>query len=458
MNITVVGTGYVGLVTAAGFAGFGHHVTALDINEDRIHRLLRGELPFFEPGLAERVHQHTQHAQLRFTTSYDVAVRDAAVIFLCVGTPGTPGGAADLHFVYDAARMVGVALVAMRAVDLASAKQAPGILVVSKSTVPPGTTQKIRNVLIEAGLTPSVDFEVVANPEFLREGTAVLDFDKPERVVVGFRQPPPLWAAHRIFELYRPIVLDPGRILDMSAESAELAKYASNAMLATRISFMNELAVYAEAIGADIKHVQRAVATDSRIGSQYLHAGCGWGGSCFGKDVHALVMAAEARGCVLNVAGAALSTNHAQKGLLARKIQQHFGGDIHGKTLAVWGLAFKPDTDDVRDAPALTLVDELLRRGARVRVYDPRATQPFLDALVRMGCELVDVHCALDPYEAAHGADALVLVTEWHVFRAPDFSRLKTDLAAPVLFDGRNVWDPRTVREVGFTYYGIGRS
>ena len=451
MNIAIIGTGYVGLVTAAGFAGFGHQVIALDVDEERIKKLQREEMPFFEPGLHDRVQHYASRGTLRFTTSYSEAVERGEVGFLGVGTPATASGGSDLSAGYAATNALGEAL---------AAANSRNVLILSKSTVVPGTSRRIHAILCER--LPQGSFEVAANPEFLQEGVALAGFDKPDRVVVGFHHPASLWAAHRVVELYRPIVLDTSRILDMDAASAELSKYAANGMLATRISYMNELSRYAETIGADIKQVQRVVGSDARIGPAFLHAGASWGGSCFGKDLCAITAGAREKERPLTILEAAGEANHRQRAHVLEKIRAHFSGSVEGKTIAVWGLAFKPGTDDVRDAPALDLVEGLLDAGARVRAYDPRAMQPFLDALVQRGhqrgrVELMGLHCALDMYDAARGADALLLVTEWHEFRAPDFARLKGDLAAPVLFDGRNIWDGSSLRAMGFTWHGIGR-
>lgn len=452
MRVTVVGMGYAGLVTALGFAEYGNDVVGLDVDELKIADLNAGSVPFYEPGLPELLHRN--RPRIRFTTSARTAVRDpepADVIFLCVGTPATAAGKANLDHLFAA-------------VDaLAPHLEVPQILVV-KSTVPPGTCRRVAARLREhACLVP-----VASAPEFLAEGTAVRDVLQPHRIVLGVDTPAESVAANlfgvraTLELLHRPIVRDPSRIVVMDTRSAELTKYASNAMLATRISFMNELANLCDAIGADIVQVRAGVGMDPRIGDQFLHAGPGFGGSCFPKDIAALIYAAESHNVELRVVPAVLTTNRLQQRVLGEKVAQHFATDgygggpgaLAGRRIAVWGLAFKPLTDDVRETPAVTLLDQLTAWGAEVAIHDPVATENFLEAFSRRREQIVPCTSAL---EAAQGADAVVLVTEWREYRRPDLPRLRAAMRTPVLFDGRNVWDPETCRSAGFTYYGMGR-
>lgn len=469
MRIVIVGTGYVGLVTAAGFAEFGNEVVAVDINQPRIDQLNDGKVLFFEPGLEERVRRRLASKHLSFTTSYEEAFAlcpDA--VFLAVGTPEGASGAADRSFLFAAVRPVGE--------KLSNIQKGPGPVVVIKSTVPPGTAAKVLGILVEAG-APWV--QVASNPEFLAEGTACADFEKPARVVIGTR-PEDSHVRAVLTDLYRPIVVDPTRILYMDWASAELSKYAANAMLASRVAVMNELALVAEGVHADIDHVRHVVGSDPRIGPKFLYAGPGTGGSCFAKDLRALNAVREETGradrpSVLDHIDA---SNEFHKGVVPARIFQHFlkkKVDLRDLTVAVWGLAFKPGTDDVRESSSLHLVDALLRVGAKVKVFDPRANETFsrqvkIDYWKHLpkdgkqasldGLAVLDVPgftVAGSAYEAAEGADALVLMTEWHEFRAPDFAYLQKILKQPVLIDARNIWDPGELRARGFTYYGMGR-
>jgi UDPglucose 6-dehydrogenase len=433
MRLAVIGTGYVGLVAGAGFSDFGNDVVCVDVDAGRVERLGRGEIPIHEPGLAELVRDNLAAGRLAFTTDTAAAVRGADVVILAVGTPQSEvDGSADLRYIDEAARQVGRALTGFA-------------VIVTKSTVPVGTADRIRGLI--AGETQQ-EFAVASNPEFLKEGDAVNDFMKPARVVLGVDDP----RAERVLrQLYTPFVRINDRIMTMDVRSAELTKYASNAMLAVRISFMNELANLAEKVGADIERVRKAVGADPRIGPKFLFPGPGFGGSCFPKDLKALSWTARQAASSLDVVEAADRANLRQKKVLGQKVRDHFGAGLAGRRIAVWGLAFKPETDDIREAPALTLIADLREAGATVVGYDP-AAMPNVRAQLGDTLELAD-----SMYEAARGADALVLVTEWKQFRGADFRRLKDLLTGHVVFDGRNVWDPEALRALGFAYHAIGR-
>jgi len=433
MRLAVIGTGYVGLVAGAGFSDFGNDVTCVDVDAERIRRLLAGEIPIHEPRLEPLVKRNLEGGRLHFTTDTAKAVAGVDAVFLAVGTPTSEdSGAADLSFVYEAARQVGRALTGWA-------------VIVNKSTVPVGTADRVREIV--SGQTEH-EFAVASNPEFLKEGDAVNDFMKPARVILGVDDE----RARRLLRnLYAPFLRTSDRMKLMDVRSAELAKYASNAMLATRISFMNELALLAERVGADIEAVRGGVGSDPRIGNKFLFAGPGFGGSCFPKDLRALIHTAEDYGVDLRVVRAAERANERQKRVLGEKVIAHFGDSIEGKRIAIWGLAFKPETDDIRETPALVVAEDLAKAGARVVGYDPVAMDN-VRAQVGDGLELAE-----DMYAAAEGADALVLVTEWRVFRSPDFKRLLERMRQPVLFDGRNVWDPVWLRDMGFHYESIGR-
>ncbi|HWO24301.1 MAG TPA: UDP-glucose/GDP-mannose dehydrogenase family protein [Kofleriaceae bacterium] len=432
MKIAVIGSGYVGLVTGAGFSNFGNHVTCVDIDPSRIERLRRGEIPFHEPGLAELVQRNARGGRLVFTTDTLEGVRGADVVFLAVGTPSRPDGAADLSYLLEAARQVGRGLGA-------------GAVVVTKSTVPVGTGDLVRETIAEVTTQP---FSVASNPEFLKEGDAVNDFMKPARVIIGTNDDHALDVLRR---LYTGFLRTSDRIQVMDLRSAELTKYAANAMLATRISFMNELAALADKVGADIEKVRKGVGSDPRIGPKFLFPGVGFGGSCFPKDLRALRDMGRGTGVALGIVEATVEANERQKRGFAARIAEHFGGALAGKRIAIWGLAFKPETDDIREAPALDVIAHLRAAGAAVVGFDPIASDN-VRALLGDAIEL-----ASDPYAAAEGADAVVLITEWHELRQPDFARLRQLVRTPVLFDGRNVWDPIEARHKGFTYVGIGR-
>jgi UDPglucose 6-dehydrogenase len=432
MRICVVGTGYVGLVAGAGFADVGNDVVCCDVDAKKVTRLRRRQLPIYEPGLDELVAHNMAEGRLGFTSDIGRAVCDAEIVILAVGTPPLPEGAADLRQIFEAAASV------------AAAVTGPTIVVV-KSTVPVGTGDKLEEFFSRRSRHPVV---VASNPEFLKEGGAVDDFLHPDRIVVGCTD---RGALSRLRVLYAPFLRLKERIIVMDRRSAEITKYAANAMLAARISFMNDLANLCDAIGADIDLVRKGVGGDARIGDKFLSAGVGFGGSCFPKDLRAALTTAREAGVSLEILTAVLAVNERQKHLLGTKIVQHFGGDLSGRRIAIWGLAFKPGTDDLREAPALVLIEDLLAAGASVVATDPQAlgaARAILDSRV----ELVP-----HSYTAAEGADALALVTEWDEYRAPNFSRLKRLMRTPVLFDGRNQWDPDPLRAAGFTYVGIGR-
>lgn len=431
MKLAVIGTGYVGLVTGAGFADFGNDVTCVDIDPDRIATLERGEIPFYEPGLAELVSRNRAQGRLRFTTSTAAAVAKSQIVFIAVGTPSNATGDADLGHVLEAARQIG------RAIDGFT-------VVVTKSTVPVGTADKVRAAVAGETTQP---FAVASNPEFLKEGDAVQDFLRPARVVVGCDDPAALEVLRR---LYTGFLRTSDRIQTMSVRSAELTKYAANAMLATRISFMNELALLAEKVGADIDRVRVAIGADPRIGPKFLFPGSGFGGSCFPKDLRALAHTGRAYEQPLGVVEAVIAANERQKRVIGERLIALHGGSLAGKRVALWGLAFKPETDDIRESPALAMLEQIHAAGGEVRGYDPAA----MPNIARAGLPIALVD---EPYAAAEGADALVLVTEWHQLRHPDFARLRKVMREPVLFDGRNVWNPDEARGAGFRYFGIGR-
>ena len=431
MNIAVIGSGYVGLVVGACLAENGNSVACVDTDAAKIAALKRGEIPIYEPGLNEMLPRNVAEERLRFTTDLDQAVRDAEVIFIAVGTPQDEDGSADLTHVLDVARGIGRAM------------NGPKVIV-NKSTVPVGTAARVREVVSSLTTHP---FAVVSNPEFLKEGTAVEDFLKPDRVVIG-TDDPQVEAVMRT--LYEPFMRTGKPILVMDHASAELTKYAANAMLASRISFMNEIANFCDRVGADVRQVRLGIGSDSRIGASFLFPGVGYGGSCFPKDVRALIRMGHEVAVELPVVEAVHRTNEAQKGLLVSRIAAHLGG-LTGKVVAVWGLAFKPRTDDMREAPAIAVIEGLLLGGARVRAYDPKA-----EASARRAFGDRIELCAR-AYEAVKGADALAVVTEWNEFREPDFPRIRALMRHPAIFDGRNIYNPRALRELGFHYEGIGR-
>jgi UDPglucose 6-dehydrogenase len=434
MNVTLIGTGYVGLVTGACLADAGNSVLCLDLNTEKIAALNAGQIPIFEPGLEPIVTRNREAGRLKFSTDVAASVAHGELQLIAVNTPPGEDGSADLQHVLGAAQAIGRHMKSWK-------------LIATKSTVPVGTADKIRDVVKQQ---TSVEFSVVSNPEFLKEGAAVEDFMRPDRVIIGAED---ARAVALLRQLYAPFQRNHERVMVMSVRSAELTKYAANAMLATRISFMNELANLAEALGADIEEVRRGIGSDPRIGYQFLYAGAGFGGSCFPKDVKALQKSATAAGKPLRVLAAVEQVNEAQKHVLGEKIKNKFGNNLRGKTFALWGLAFKANTDDMREAPSRTLIADLVSAGATVRGYDPAAAHEaksiFKD---NKSVEIVDSALA-----ALEGADALAIVTEWQEFRSPDFATIKSRLKTPAIFDGRNLYDPAVLRALGFEYYPIGR-
>lgn len=432
MHIAVIGTGYVGLVAGAGFADFGNDVMGVDVDANKIAMLNEGRVPIYEPGLDDLIADNRKAGRLTFSTDVAGAIRKADVVFIAVGTPQSKDGSADLSAVYAVAETIGKNLNGYK-------------VIATKSTVPIGTADKVRAIISQHAKEA---FSVASNPEFLKEGDAVADFMKPDRVVVGVDDER---GREVLRSLYAPFVMTNDRMLMMDPRSAELAKYASNAMLAVRISFMNDLAMLAEKIGADIGLVRRAVGSDVRIGNKFLFPGPGFGGSCFPKDLSALLHTASEAGHELDIVRSAQKINDRQKHVLFQKIERHFGGDVKGKVVGVWGLAFKAKTDDIRESPALVLLDDLLAAGAVVHAHDPEA-MPNVRAIYGDRVKLFD-----SMYSAAEGADALALVTEWREFRSPDFTRVKQAMRTPAIFDGRNIWSPPDLKALGFSYSGIGR-
>ena len=432
MKIAVIGTGYVGLVAGACFAEGGNDVVCVDNNDAKVRMLRRGKVPIYEPGLEELVHRNTHEGRLAFTTALPRAVRESSIIFIAVGTPEGEDGSADLTHVLAVAR------------DIAKAMNGYKVIV-DKSTVPVGTAGKLREVVRRETTHP---FSVVSNPEFLKQGAAIDDFMKPDRVVIGAEDPR---ATELMLELYAPFTRTGAPIMVMDCASAELSKYAANAMLATRISFMNEVANVCERVGADVDHVRKAIGSDRRIGTSFLFPGVGYGGSCFPKDVKAMIRFAADTDYDFKTLEAVEAVNARQKTVLFTKMRAHFG-HLKGKTIAVWGLAFKPRTDDMREAPAIPLIEALLAAGATVQAFDPeamKAARGLFGSRVTFGA---------NNYDALKGADALAIVTEWNEFRRPDFDRMRTLMRTPVVFDGRNLFTPEQMQQHGFTYYSIGRS
>ena len=433
MEVTVIGTGYVGLVVGSCLAEAGNRVTCADIDEDKIRRLNEGEVPIYEPGLDRLLKHNLAEGRLCFTTDTAEGVRVADVIFIAVGTPPGDDGSANLEYVRAAARTIGDHI-------------RPDAVVVMKSTVPVGTSGIVRE---EVASRTDSDFYMCSNPEFLKEGAAVDDFMYPDRIVCGVDAAP---ARERLEELYEPFVRSGNPVIFMDIASAEMTKYAANAMLATRISFMNQIAELCERTGADVERVRRGVGSDKRIGQSFLYAGTGYGGSCFPKDVQALIQTADDHSVDLTVLKAVHETNERQKLVLLNKIREHFGADLDGLRFAVWGLAFKPETDDMRAAPSLAIINGLLESGAEVSVHDPVAMDAARDFWLRDA-----VQYASDEYSACRDADALVLVTEWLQYRRPDWTAVKAALRRHVVFDGRNIFEPGRMRAIGFDYYSIGR-
>jgi len=431
MRISVIGTGYVGLVAGACFSDSGNHVSCVDVNKAKVEKLRQGVIPIFEPGLDEIVTRNIKAKRLSFTTEAVESIATAQVVFIAVGTPSDEDGSADLRYVEDAVRTVRDA-----------ARE--DVVIVMKSTVPVGTADRVREIMKGA----KVRYDVVSNPEFLKEGTAINDFLRPERVIIGCETD----HARRVMaDLYAPYVRSGSPILFMTNRSAELCKYAANSFLAMKISFINDLALLSEKVGADIHQVRGGIVTDSRIGNKFLYPGCGYGGSCFPKDVLAMIQLGKENDFPLQILKSVHDVNERQKRIVFEKIQRHFKKDLQGKTIAIWGLSFKPMTDDMREAPAVTLINELLIAGAKVRAYDPVA----LHEARRIFAGRIDF-CE-DAYEAIHKADALAIMTEWNEFRSPDFKLLKKELTKPLIFDGRNLYNPDSLLQEGFTYYCIGK-
>ncbi len=439
MKVTMFGTGYVGLVTGTCFAEMGNDVLCVDIDPAKVESLQRGEIPIYEPGLEQMVRSNSAAGRLRFTTETDQGVDHGQLLFIAVGTPSKPDGSADLSHVLSVARSIGE--------HMSEPK-----VVVDKSTVPVGTADQVRATIADtlAGRGKRISFDVVSNPEFLKEGAAINDFMKPDRIIVGTSCEE---SAQLVDALYAPFNRNRDKVIHMDVRSAELTKYAANVMLATRISLMNELANLAERLGADIEDVRRGIGSDPRIGFNFIYPGTGYGGSCFPKDVKALIHTACATGYEASIMQGVESVNERQKGVLFDKILRHFDGALEGRTFALWGLAFKPNTDDIREAPSRTIMEKLFAHGAAVRAYDPAAgeaaagvygNEPLFSLCDKRDDTLADV-------------DGLIIVTEWNEFRSPDFEMLKRRLKQPVIFDGRNVYDPDYLGQLGFAYYGIGR-
>jgi UDPglucose 6-dehydrogenase len=439
MNVTIVGTGYVGLVTGACLADAGNTVFCLDVNDEKIAQLNAGKIPIFEPGLEPIVRRNREAGRLRFSTDAAASVAHAELQIIAVGTPPGEDGSADLQHVLAAARAIG--------------KHMHGHKVVAtKSTVPVGTADKVRNAIEEETQKRGMkgEFAVVSNPEFLKEGAAVADFMRPERIIIGSHDER---AISLLRQLYAPFQRNHERVMVMGVRSAELTKYAANSMLATRISFMNEVANLAEALGADIEEVRRGIGSDPRIGYHFLYPGTGYGGSCFPKDVRALQKSASQAGRPLRVLAAVDQVNEAQKHVLGDKVRARFGANLSGRRFALWGLAFKPNTDDMREAPSLSIISDLIGAGASVRAYDPAAR----DEGKKIFADESRVEIVNSPLAALEGADALVIATEWQEFRSPDFGAIKARLKTPAIFDGRNLYDPAVVQAQGIEYYSIGR-
>ncbi|MDH5230145.1 MAG: UDP-glucose/GDP-mannose dehydrogenase family protein [Gammaproteobacteria bacterium] len=439
MKITIFGSGYVGLVTGACLADVGNEVICVDVDADKIANLNNGIMPIYEPGLEELVERNAHAGRLSFTTDIKQAVNHGLFQFIAVGTPPDEDGSADLQYVLAVANSIGTHMQDYK-------------VIIDKSTVPVGTAEKVRSKVNEAlkQRNETVEFDVVSNPEFLKEGAALDDFMKPDRIVVGTDNPR---TTELLRALYGPFNRSRDRLIAMDIPSAELTKYAANAMLATKISFMNEIANLAEKLGADIENVRIGIGSDPRIGYHFIYPGCGYGGSCFPKDVQALERTAREVGYNAELLTAVESVNYRQKNVLFEKINDHYQGDLDGKTFAIWGLAFKPNTDDMREAPSRVLMEALWANGAKVQAHDPEA----LEEAKRIYGERADLLYCDEPFDALSNADALIIVTEWSHFRSPSYSEMKQRLKSPIIFDGRNIFDPKNIRSEGFTYYGIGR-
>lgn len=437
MNVAIVGTGYVGLVSGTCFAEMGANVICVDVNKQKIEDLQNGRIPIYEPGLDEMVLRNYREGRLKFTTDLSSCLNDVEIVFSAVGTPPDEDGSADLRYVLEVARTIGTYMNKY-------------LLVVTKSTVPVGTARKVKAAIQEEldKRHVKIEFDVASNPEFLKEGAAIKDFMSPDRVVVGVESER---AKELMTKLYRPFLLNNFRVIFTDIPSAEMIKYAANSMLATRISFMNDIANLCELVGADVNMVRKGIGTDSRIGNKFLYPGCGYGGSCFPKDVKALIKTAELNGYDMRVLRAVEEVNEHQKSILFEKLQRYFENQLNGKTIAIWGLSFKPETDDMREATSLVMIKNLLQAGCHVKVYDPIA----MDECKRRIGEVVEY--APDMYDAVLDADSLVLLTEWKQFRMPSWGVIKKAMKQPVVFDGRNIYDVQEMNEFGFVYHCIGR-
>ena len=439
MNIAMIGTGYVGLVSGTCFAEMGNRVVCVDVVESKIAQLKSGEIPIYEPGLEELVNKNYQNGNLYFTTSLQEALKNCEIVFIAVGTPMGEDGSADLQYVLQAAKEIGETMESQ-------------LIVVDKSTVPVGTAQKVQVTINEAlkARKKKIPFGVASNPEFLKEGDAINDFLKPDRVVIGAEEE---WVKERLKELYAPFCRSRDRFIVMDIKSAEMTKYAANAMLATKISFINEIANICEAVGANVNDVRVGIGSDKRIGYNFIYPGCGYGGSCFPKDVKALSRIALENGMNPKVICAVEQVNYEQKRILGKKIVQHFGNDLSERQICVWGLSFKPETDDMREATSIVLINELIARGAVVKAYDPKAMQEAQQFYLK---GIPNILYAKNKYDALENCDCLVLVTEWKEFRSPDFLEIKERLKTPIIFDGRNQYNAKRLKELGFTYYENG--
>lgn len=431
MKICIVGTGYVGLVTGACFAENGNDVICLDNNQAKIAQLQKGKIPIYEPGLDEMVRRNQKEGRLKFSTNLKEAIKEALFIFIAVGTPPKEDGSADLRYVMNVAREIGRNMKGYK-------------IVVTKSTIPVGTTEKVKEIIRQETREP---FDVASNPEFLKEGAAIEDFMRPDRIIVGVDNPA---VAELMKELYAPFVRTGKPILIMDIRTSELTKYAANAMLATRISFMNEMANLCERLGADINMLRKGIGSDPRIGPSFLFPGTGYGGSCFPKDLQAIIKTAEDVGYELKILKEVERVNQIQKGRLVEKVIARFGKVLRKKLFAIWGLSFKPNTDDMREAPSIIIINRLLQLGAKVKAYDPAAINEAKKLFGR------NIGYGKGGYEILKGADALLIVTEWNEFREPDFDKIKKLLKTPIIFDGRNIYNRHKLREIGFEYYGIG--
>lgn len=434
MKVSVIGTGYVGLVTGTCFAEMGHDITCIDIDASKIQKLNQGECPIYEPGLESMIQSNQKENRLHFATDYK-SVKNSKVIFLAVGTPSSDSGQADLKYLFGA-------------LDNIAPELAEGSVVIVKSTVPVGTGNKVLEYLKSK---TAKKFYVVNNPEFLKEGSAVEDFMKPERIIIGFKEKE---GADIVEELYEPFNRQTKRTIRMSNLSAEMTKYAANCFLATKISFINEMARLCDALGADIEEVRQGISTDSRIGAQFLYPGPGYGGSCFPKDVKALVYTAKELGFNLKIVEATEEVNKEQKLYLVNKLKKHFNNDLKGKTFAIWGVAFKANTDDIRETPAIDTACELVKAGAKVNFYDPEAADSFQRYMNQIG---IPVDQFENKYDALNGANSLIILTEWKQFRAPDFEEIKSRLKEKIIFDGRNLYNTQRILEMGFKYFAIGK-